>query len=618
MGRTILKDSDNSWNRMPFQVEFGEQFKSMADALRYMANVYGGEVKYAGGGNGLENDEVLAEYFGFPNYLGKPYFRDTRLGANDAINCIWQFNRDDDIVHESTRSDPNVDIGMGRVYASTTEQNQTIAWFTFGLPRFTRILDFYKDAFDAELIKLNQTGFNEKGLAGLIGQAIGTLVIYIPTLPFRWLADFATRLQDFNVDKFYDLRSTMHLYYKYVDSVLAHWIVSTGLYGQGSSDGMSGKSNFTADPGALPLAMRETGVSIYDIMKRRATMVGMSPSTNISQYEEDLKKITKDDYAEQYDLDTTSVWSWMHKDWTNLLKQSAIGTTQFVGFRVEKDTDASESFSNSSAPSEVAERINAQIREVQAKKFALGTASGNELNTGTVMDTVAQGLSGLLTGMSEIFKFEGLTSAVMTGAYIDIPEQYKSSDFNKSHNLSFKLRSPYGDVVSIYQSIIVPLAMFMAAALPRAAGANSYVQPFLCRVYCKGLFSIPMGLIESLTIRRGSSEFGWTYQNLPTCVDVNMTIKDMSPIMFMNINDSALENPFTANNNFKEFMLTLAGTGLMERISRWSHVRNGLQVACHNLRNRIANPMYHASWIGESTLMQLPFSLLPWNGRPSN
>lgn len=612
--RTILLDGANTWNKMPYQVSLGSEFESMADALRYLADMEPTSNSKISNtkltGTNLSDNTSLAEFFGLPtdtDYLSRPYFRDTRLGANDAINCIWQFNRDDDIVHPNTMSDSQRQIGMGRVYASTTEQNQTILWLSFGVPRFTSLTSFYLKAFHKDIIKINATG-TEGGILSNIGNLFTSgvsLAISIVTAPVRWVYNIGNVVRDFSVDRFYDFRSTMHLYYKYVDSILATWLVDTGMYSDASN------SNMSADPRALPIVLQEIGPSIWDVLATRARMLGMT-SVNKGHYEDDLKKLLEKETMD-YDMDSTNIWSWIGRTWDDGMKQTFAGATQYIGFRVEKDTDASESWSSSTAPSAIAEKINSTIQEAASKTQDYGLR-----NEDNFVKNAISGAASFLSGITNAFTISGITDAAMYGAYIDMPEQYKSSEFHKSHSVSFKLRSPYGDITSIYQSIIVPLACLMAAALPRAAGNNSWMQPFNVRAYCAGRFSVSIGIIESLSIRRGSSEFGWTYQNLPTCVDVSISIKDMATSMYMSIHDGWLPDLFPANDNFKEFMLTLSGTGLQERVSRVAQYRRHAQYAAHMFRNRILNPMYHTSWIRDTLLGTIVSNFLPMNLTPKN
>lgn len=692
----ILRDDSNDWTKVPYQVRFGSTFKTMLDALKYKAEVYGADVRgHSGAGNHMAGGggEIDADQLGVPEYFGKPFFKDTRLGMNDSINCLWQFNRDDDIVHPMMRTaGAGLDIGEGRVYSSTIEMNQSIAWFTFGVPRFTDIASFYLKAANSDLAKVNNTGFTDNdafGLGHLFGSAVGALLFWIPQAVIGSFVNFAMRFKSYGVDRFYQLRPTMHLYYKYVDVILASWLVNTGLYGNGKSAPMGdgdvqwGNNSWTADPASLPLALRKNA-SIWDIITRKCSLIfddinrnadldeiaanasesssptssthedaiaaseydntgfdnsifggGSSSSSSGESYEwtyggpkgdpnlnvihETVDKLihTKMDDYDGFDYENkeykasasgTEEWSgvnWYALDATDIITRTAFGATQFVGFRIEKSTDASESFSNSTGPSAIAEQLNSQTRESVAKTYDFGQAGGTS-NTGVdALDTVINGVKGIVGGVLDAFNIDNLATAIVGSTYIDIPEQYKSSDFNKSHSLSFQLRSPYGDIVSIYQSIIVPLAMILAGALPRAAGPNSYVQPFLCRVYSKGLFSIPMGIIDSISIKRGASEFGWTYGNLPTCVDVSISIKDLTPVMYMGMKSNFMPCLFGDATSFDEYLLTLAGVGLFERVSRVSHVRRQAQYFFHRFRNTYTNPLYWEHMVGDSAVVSL-------------
>lgn len=627
----ILKDSDSTWNKMPFNVVIGTQFEDMAGALKYLSEI-GPSGKPKGVANQVANASALSDFMGTPNYIGRPYFKDTRLGMNDGINTLWQFNRDDDIVHPLTESEPGTGIGEGRVYAQTTETNQSIAWFTFGLPRFTAIGKFYQNAVDKDLVTLNSSGYVKTNFFGQLFSYVATQGLVLAfNLPVGFIGAFlsgVSSLADMGVDKFYSLRPMMHLYYKYVDSIIAEWLIDAGMYGNGnqggtvkmddeahsmSNSGPSGDgqasidvtyNSFTVDPDSAPLALREIGVSVFDIIARKARSLGVM--ANSENAKEDMtEKINEMLSSETYDRDYPE-WSFIGvvKDSAQLVYKTLGGATQFVGFRIEKSgADANESFSNSTAPSEFAEMVNSKTASLRNKWYDFKGLSSVDDATDAFTDGALRGLfdsAATVLGQG----IGAMADTVAGGATIDVPEHYSGSDFNKSHSLKLQLRAPYGDPVSIYQSVIYPLAMLLAAALPHSVGANSYGQPFLCRVYSKGLFSIPLGIIESLSISRGSSEFGWNYNNLPLCIDVNITIKDLAAAMYLPIADKNFVNIFAANSSFTEYMLTLSGTGLYERISRMQQIVRNVQLQSHVIRNRITNPNYWASWLSESSFLR--------------
>lgn len=630
--RPFLGDGADNWTRIPFVcVDFGAEFRTLADSLRYLSESYGGYVA-----NHTPNANALAEFTsGDKNQaaiLGKPFFKDTRLGANDSLNCLWQFNRDDDIVMPMMRNSGTDQhpIGEGMVYAETIEQNQTIAWVTFGVPKFTDLSEFFVKAFSKEMITVNALGVGNGvvSLVAMFGQ-LGAMAFRIVSAPLRWIWRYIGRFNELPVDRFFDLRTTMPLYYEYVDSILAHWLVNTGLYGNGDSEGTDhGASSWTANPQLLPLALRETGPSIWDIVARKARMIGDDINRNIGDEHVGSKLMTEwiNKRVEEYDnadeqtlkpkkgFTDNPFGDSLNLEDGSVFKNTAYGATQFIGFRIEKSVDSSESFSNSTGPSPIAEKINSAIAEKSqsAMNQLTGGLEGANLGGGIVQGAL-NGLKDIMTGVSDFFGLSNLASAVIGGAFVDIPDQYKGSDYNKSHSLSFQLRSPYGDITSIYQSIIVPLACLLAGALPRAGGANSYVQPFYCRWYCAGMFSIPMGIIDSISIKRGSSEFGWTYQNLPTCVDVSISIKDLSPMMYMAVDNSAFEAWLGANNSWQEYLLTLSGAGLFERVNQFQNFKRRILTSMHRLRNQYFNRNYYEVMAGESSLAKAAYGFTSRN-----
>lgn len=705
-GRNILRDDDDSWYKIPYQITFGEKFNTVKEDILFRTqNLTGIDGVNNIGVHHPEsiNSSYVSSVFGLDGdtntltMLDKAYYQDTRVGSNDALNCLWQFNRDDDILHNvsvvSTHS--GTKIGLSRVYSNTTQTNQQIAYFTFGVPYYSSILHFHKNAFDEKLITINQQGYDSDEGSRKLGELFGeglVLLVAIRILPFKLFYEISKKsANNYKINRFYELRGRMQLYYKYVDSMLAHWLVASGLYGNNLSIvGLSDK--LVADPNCLPLALRLTGASIWEIVSRKAVNAGVyiydkkkrakiieeslygvkatplryraekdsrikfsaeelasgmdsvANNTLYSNAEQSMYAGTASDqeslYAQQVMSDTVQFYTnkinklgFTHKDetlayeddhgsWATVFAKSALGATQFIGFRVDKSTDASESFSNSTSPSAFAENFNAKVKEVASQSIDMGIkgASADDSWVGSLVEDIKSIGVGILEGLKAI-DFIGLTdlaNAVMTGAFIDIPEQYSGSDFNKSHSLSFQLRSPYGDKVSIYQSIIVPLFCILAGALPRAGGANSYVQPFLCRVYCKGMFAIPMGIIDSISIKRGDSEFGWTYDNIPTCVDVNISIKDMSPIMYMMINDAAFSDILGSDSAFNEYLLTLSGVGLFERISQIQRVLRGMIYTAHTVRNRYFNPVYWSHSVSQYSPIQFVASFIPRSGINNN
>ena len=700
-----INDDGKGWVTAPFQVSLDSDFTSRYAALSWLSpgDKIGDTLNAMKVGKYYGDEERVNRLYGLDEedgaeLLNQHNYQDTRVGGNDAFNNVWAFGEDDDISRGVLVTSKDKGIGMGRVYASTTQQNQIIAWFTFGIPRFSKFSAFYQRAFDSDLIGLNTQGFNPSIMLGAIFD-IAALSIEIPLLPIKWLNQ--QRQDSYKIGRFYELRACMHLYYKYVDSMLAQWLVSAGLYMNGSETD-AGRDVF-ASTEDVPDALLD-GASIWDIIQRKALNLGASAKKvrtysgtlsndpnekdpnkimkissrdpksgelsktpmkgSIRKMEAAANKVAHDGFSNSTDLtsqlmETSSANDpsasapagnkefdkYMDKlkeirqrnstlsaesnasgtssvfdddygaSWSDKFQSAALGATQYIGFRIDRSVDASESFSNSTSPSEFAQTFNDGVRNAnnQQLKSILSGDTGIAIVDGLLSKAkeIFQGASDAISHMTGIDFFSNLGSAVISGAYLDIPEQYAGSDFGKSHSINLQLRSPYGDMISIYQSIIVPLSMILAGCLPRAGGDNSYVQPFLCRVYCKGMFSVPMGIIDSVNVKRGSSEFGWTYQNLPTCVDVSVSIKDMSPVMYMTMTDGIFTSIIAQDSAFKEYMLTLSGVGLWERLSTWRRWQRNITYIARNLRNVIGNPNYWSHSVSQWQMVQMVSGIIP-------
>ena len=685
----ILRDSDTSWSRIPYQVVLGKKFTTLKESLTYTRNTWGGFAKTgsprANDINRMPGAYTPPEWGSVEDATGVPkalydapnriFYQDTRVGANDAINCFYQFNRDDDIVHPATYSEATGIYGLGRSYTNTTQRNQTIAYFSFGLVQFNNIGSFLENAVYAPLARINAAGFDRAGMFNL-GQLFGTAtslafgLVFIPIRMFKAVANWLTTSK---VSKYIEFRSEMASYYAYADSICAQWLVSTGMYGNGKAEPAKVAAQddanlgffsriinkivpgFFASKSSLPPGMAATGPSIFHVLGLRSRILGFknmgvgysSPSANskdakkakmaaalasmftgnsnqfsLKNVQDVLNERTRPSSSGEdpvkADAEKWSTWSGEcivpggdgdsgMSQAVNMFSSTATGITQFIGFRIEKSTDSSESFGNSTGPSKLADLVNNKIKSAYDKAVtaqlteAQGAAKDDSL-LGDVQNFLSGALNSISTSLGSV---ETLASTIRTGSLIDIPDEYTGSEYNKSFSISLQLRSPYGDINSIYNSIIIPLSLLLAGSLPRSAGEHAYQSPFVLRAYCAGRFSIPLGIIENVSITRGSSDFGWTYQNLPTCMDITISIKDLSPCMYMALRGTGLFDKIMGDDStFTEYINTLAGVGLAERINSVLQAQRNAQLRAHNLRNKYFNPNYWTNGAGGSSLSQ--------------
>lgn len=106
------------------------------------------------------------------------------------------------------------------------------------------------------------------------------------------------------------------------------------------------------------------------------------------------------------------------------------------------------------------------------------------------------------------------------------PEMWSDSSPSRNFSISMTFTSPYGHPLAIYYNCLVPLMHLLAMTAPIQVSPNSYRAPYLVRVNSKGWFSCEMGIIESLSIDKGTDN-QWTINGFPSVIKVNMSITDL-------------------------------------------------------------------------------------------
>ena len=637
MSNLVLRDNSR-WTKSPFVYKLGSDFVTMQELIVYLLNP---DIEHTVDKGYLEKFSTLQSEM-LPSHYMRPNQSDTSVGGNDAINCYWQFCENDDIIHPFTSLNGRIDAGMGRVYSETYDKHQQLVHMTMGVPSFGHLTTFYTDMISGEIASFVNGGY-DKSIGAIIGSTLGRIIgtvagaawdtawtvgkymtlkvlfpiSFLPKMYFAYkagefLAD-KTLMND-RVTRYYDFRSTMPMYYRYVNSILVHLAVNMGLMPDGDPNGAEGgetNGQFnapyrklfdpeSANPDSLPEVLR-FGPNIFRILAKRDSRLDPSSLSNVDS-DEYLMNPEKED-----DID-----GWF-SGFIPRLKSSMFGADKFISFRVEKSTDSSESVSNNSGESALAQELNSTIAQSRQRTFRF--SEGNLFDFG-LLNQAVDFVKGLMNNVLDGVAFYGLMDAQLRGSgYADIPEVWQGSSFAKSYSFTTTLRAPYGDPVSIMQSIYIPLACLLAAALPRSVGKNAYTSPFLVRAYCKGMFAIPMGIIDSMSIKRGASEFGWSTSMLPTVVEVSFTIKDLAPAMHIAMmgGTETLFSIFSQNSSFQEYLLTLSGMGLNERLLWFTQVQRKMETAFSMFRTSVESPLWWATNLGNSSVARLIGVISPWN-----
>jgi len=592
-----------------------------------------------------------------PVYFTKRKCRDTSIGGNDAINCLPQFCNNDDIPYDLTSSnatggylDGNNSSGigqMGRVYSQMYDDTKRIAYFTFGVPKFNNVADFYSKAVSDKLLNLMNNGESSVTIGNLVGTVIGT-IIKLPALPLIWIYNAVQGATKTPITKYYDFKSTMPLYYRCVNSFLISLAINMGLCNDGyftqgnaklnlDQNGSQTEPTSTAQeaiadsvasslsPGSatdMPDLFRDYGFDIFQIMLRKHKYEDVNFNIGSMSTDQALQNLmsgsvttedTSGTITDDTSTSTTSIIEEFTDDFITQFGSQVVGTLYdaalFVGFRVEKGTDTSESFGNQTGKSAMEESVNSRISQNRGNIF--NTMAGKL--SGTALDGFVKAGIDVAKGVVEGAGLQGIENVVAGTAYIDFPEVWMNSDFSRSYSLNLSLRSPYGDPYSLMQNLYIPYAMLFCAAVPRSAGQAAYTSPFLCRVYCRGMFSIPLGIISSMHVKRGADQYGWTYGGLPTCLDISMDLKDLSPALYVAIGGDAdgIPDIFGANSSFQEYMATLSGIGLKERMSFFINIRKKAEYILKLQSATKLSPFYWGMVAGDSLPGRLISRFIP-------
>lgn len=641
---TGVEDSSVYWNVQPYGVVFGKDFATYEDALKsQIAVMLAGDAKHksssysarastaqqaisqdksAGGSAPMDTSGMEYSYHA-------PSVSDATIGGNDAINPHAAFCLDDDIVHELfTRKGQS--WGMGRVYSEIYDSKQQILYLTMGVPKYRNLTTWLKNATNKELSELNDNGKASSwpSLGELFAGGI-KLAIELPWLPLIWAYKLVSSVKQTPVTEYFRFQDTMPLYYRYVNTLLSEIAVGMGIYGNGTSSasgasttggavgGISGNgANMTPEQSRLyasnlPAIMKD-GPDILKIMCRRSERLG-GGTTSLSTDQFLQQAANPKEPTTPYKAGT------LDNFWTGI-QTGALEGANFVGFRIDRSESASESFSNSTQESNLASQLN---QEVQASRDRNVGERAGEGVMAWLLQKKAQGKA-LLGALSSKDLGKTIAYVAAGNGYFDLPKQWAgSSGMGRSLSFNMKLRAKTGgDNVSIYQSIMVPLCMLLAAALPRAAGDSTYTSPFIVRAFCKGMFAIPAGIISTLSISRGASEFGWSLNRLPTVVDVSFTIEDLSPMLFLSMAGSSVGSPFmqafSNNTKMHEYLNTLTGIGCKERYFRLNQLRRRLTAAALITRNTYGSATWYGFNIGDSSIVRSIMAFTPWHRVKNN
>lgn len=274
-------------------------------------------------------------------------------------------------------------------------------------------------------------------------------------------------------------------------------------------------------------------------------------------------------------------------DWYNLKNdgfKNYFNADNAVVFYLDGFSSVSDSFSNSSTESSLANTINGFSDQAKEIRFLLGNNSALTQMMSEATTTIGEGIGGLLGtigdltgGMLGNLAKKGVNTIVQGGKII-FPKIWQDFSYDRQQfNFSIKLRSPDHDTLSIVLNVLIPYLHILAMVLPIGVeeDPNGFVSPFLVKAYCKGMFNIDMGLIVGLSATRGA-ECQWNDDGLPTQIDLDITIEDLYSSLFM----TPLGEDGT--NAIKDSVHVVKNTAMMDFLSNLA----GLNIANPEIARR--------------------------------
>ena len=259
------------------------------------------------------------------------------------------------------------------------------------------------------------------------------------------------------------------------------------------------------------------------------------------------------------------------------MKANAEDGSDFVSFRVDYTGPIQESFSNSVGESGISGKINGMVASAREARFDFSDG-----NTGiNPLDSVLGAARNLVSGLLDGVHMGGLLS-LGGAAFVDIPKHWTGSSTSfPTQSFSMQLRSPYGNKLSRFINMYVPLSILLAAALPISTGKRSYTSPFLCEMYSRGRQTIRLGMIESLSITRGAGNMGWDRDGNALGIDITFNVADLSSIMHIPIDTGFdLTAPWKGaiddDNPFLDYMASLGGLDMADQIYSWRRTQLAL------------------------------------------
>ena len=507
-------------------------------------------------------------------------YTDSSLGGNFAINNPPQFTSTADIRYPGLLNRRKGD-GMGRYYSEAIDDPKQVVHMSFGVPAYNSLAQYFTSFYDSRMAKLANTGRSSVVFYNI--GAVAGYVVSLPIQPFILGLTAVTRVYNFvqkqQPSKWYYFKPNMHSYWSAVNTIANDIAIHMGIIprvftsDQDDADLNLENRNESIDPMELHRILPELfrpdgGIDVMMLSTRsqrmhdRSIMIQeeirkaaanptslkellerqvLSPQPFISAEDDD--GISSREYfamavQAEGEEDVGASTETLGRFWDAITGDAGAGHltalkrsgNRFATFRVNHKGSVQESFSNAVKDSDVARQVNSKVQDARNLRFSM--MDGNILGG---IGNVASWFSDVASGALDSVQLGGL--ATLAGnAFLDVPKHWENSVANLPRaDYTVPLYSPYGNKISRYINMMIPISMILAAGLPLSAGRSSYTSPFICQIYHQGRVQCQLGMIDSITIRRGTGNVGWNAEHEMLGAEIDFSVVDLSSIMHVPI-----------------------------------------------------------------------------------
>lgn len=320
----------------------------------------------------------------------------------------------------------------------------------------------------------------------------------------------------------------------------------------------------------------------------------------------------QDDQTDSQGIPLLKIIGGWGKEWAEYALAQYNDGGQWINFRVEAVKSVTEQFTNNVGQSSIQDKINNMSSSMNDLRFSL-----SDLKTGFgVIDGIVDGVRSFFAGVADGLHVSGLMT-LMGAGFVDIPQKWMDSaaDLFPSATYTIKCRPPYGNTLSRYLNMHVPLACILAGCLPISYGKHSYGSPFICQFFVQGKHQSRLAMITSVTINRGEGSLGWTQDGEFLGCDIQFTVTDLSTIVHAPIDtgfDDILSFRWLISDDsgLNDYMCALSNTSVAEMTYGMEKLKRNLNkwwVTNQNFFTVSRTSM----WLGDSKLGRMVRYLTP-------